>query len=82
MPIPNHLKTVRTRAGMVQQDLAVRAHVSNATLVAIERYGYVPSQPTQHRIAEALGVPVATIWPADPGSTDQAPSGTLTPLLI
>jgi len=44
--------------------LATRAGCSTQTLVAVERYGYVPVPATRKRIAAALGVSVATIWTA------------------
>ena len=57
------LREVRQVRGLVLQALAVRAHTSPATLVAIERYGHRPGPELQTRIAEALGVPREELWP-------------------
>lgn len=45
------------------QELAVKAHVSPATINTIELYGHFPRSDTRSRIADALGVPESAIWP-------------------
>jgi transcriptional regulator with XRE-family HTH domain len=60
----NYLKALRQAQGLAQYGLAVMAHTSPTTIIAIERHGLRPSDPVRQRIAEALGVPEAEIWPA------------------
>jgi len=60
----NNLKEVRQRRRIAQVGLAVLAKVSPNTVLSIERWGHVPSEPVQRKIAQALQVRVADIWPA------------------
>jgi DNA-binding XRE family transcriptional regulator len=57
------LKGLRQRWGLAQVGLAVLAKVSPNTVLSIERWGHVPSEPVQRKIAEALQVQVSDIWP-------------------
>jgi DNA-binding XRE family transcriptional regulator len=59
----NHLKQVRQACGLALYGLAARAKVSPTTLSAIERWDYQPGSEVRERIAAALGVSVADIWP-------------------
>jgi lambda repressor-like predicted transcriptional regulator len=60
---PNQLRPLRRAQGLPLWGLAVRARTSPGTLSAIERWGYRPGADLQQRIAAALGVTVAEIWP-------------------
>ena len=62
----NRLRQIRKECGFRQQELAVRAGVSPALLVAVERYGHTPGPGVRGRIATALGVPEALVWPKEP----------------
>lgn len=62
-PERNKLREWRQRQGLPQWALAVRVGPSATTLSAIERWGYRPKVELQERIAAALGVNVADIWP-------------------
>ena len=59
----HNLKIVRTERGLPIAAVAVKARVGTGTIVMIERYGHVPRPDTKERIAAALGVDVAAIWP-------------------
>ena len=59
----NQLREYRTKLGIRQQELAVRAGVSPALLVAVERYGHLPGADVRARIAAAMGVSETTLWP-------------------
>ena len=61
--IANRLREVRRAQGLALWGLAARAKASPAMLSAVEHHGYVPSAPVRERIATALGVAVADIWP-------------------
>jgi transcriptional regulator with XRE-family HTH domain len=63
-PVTNRLKQLRESNGLAQYGLAVIARMSPTTILAIERYGLRPSNPVRQRIAQALGVSEADIWPA------------------
>jgi DNA-binding XRE family transcriptional regulator len=59
----NHIRELRKRVGMGQQELSVLAGTSPAELVRIERYGHCPGSAVRQKIAAALGVSEAAIWP-------------------
>jgi DNA-binding XRE family transcriptional regulator len=59
----NRLKQLRRARGLAQYGLATLAQTSPSTIVAIERWGYVPSPAVRQRLAAALGVEVRDIWP-------------------
>ena len=59
----NNLRTLRQGRNLPLWGLAVRARTSATTLSAIERWGYKPEANLQERIAMALGVKVADIYP-------------------
>ena len=61
---PNNLKTLRKEKRMVQQELMVKAGISPAMIVAIERYNYLPVHKSREKIAEALGVDENELWPS------------------
>lgn len=52
------IKELRTQAGMTQQQLADRVHVSSRTIISIEREQYSPSLMLAYRIAQVFGVSV------------------------
>ena len=58
----NCLKEIRLKRGMAIQGLAVKAQASPSMISAIEKWGYRPSPATQRRLAQALRVPVSSIW--------------------
>jgi len=63
-PQTNNLKQLRLGKGLAQYGLAVMAGTSPTTIGAIERWGLRPSAPVCQRIAQALGVSEADIWPS------------------
>ena len=67
----NKLKIIRKQLGLSGQGLAVKANASTATITAIERWDYVPTEATRDRIAAALEVTALEIWPNS--STSKAP---------
>ncbi len=58
----NRLKQMRQKVGLSGQGLAVKAKISTATVTAIEKWNYLPSQPTQEKIALALACTPGEIW--------------------
>lgn len=48
----NRVKELRTAAGMTQQQLADRVHVSSRTIISLEKELYNPSLLLAYRIAE------------------------------
>jgi lambda repressor-like predicted transcriptional regulator len=59
----NHLRQLRRHQGLPLYGLAVRAHVSPTIIGMVERWDYRPGPKVRQRIAAALGVAVADIWP-------------------
>ena len=52
------VKEVRAAAGMTQQQLADRVHVSSRTIISIEKEQYSPSLMLAYRMAQEFGVTV------------------------
>ncbi len=59
----NRVREFRKAQGLAQLALAVRAGLSPATLVAVERYDYRPTAGVRNRIAAALGREADEVWP-------------------
>lgn len=59
----NNLKQFRQARGLAQYGLATLAQTSPTTIVATERWGYVPTPMVRQRLAAALGVSEHDIWP-------------------
>ena len=58
----NRVKELRTAAGMTQQQLADRVHVSSRTIISLEKELYNPSLLMAYRIAELFGVTVEDLY--------------------
>ena len=58
----NRVKELRTAAGMTQQQLADRVHVSSRTIISLEKEPYNPSLLLAYRIAELFGVTVEDLY--------------------
>ncbi len=52
------LREYRLRAGLTQQQLAERVHVSARTIISIEKEQYSPSLLLAYRLAEVFGTTV------------------------
>ena len=52
------VREFRMAAGMTQQQLADRVHVSARTIISIEKEQYSPSLMLAYRLAEVFGVTV------------------------
>ena len=50
----NRVKELRIAAGMTQQQLAERVHVSSRTIISLEKEQYNPSLLLAYRIAEVF----------------------------
>ncbi len=59
-----NLRSIRTSQNLTRMGLAAAADTNMLTLQQIENYGYVPGPVIRQRIAAALGVTEAEIWPA------------------
>ena len=58
----SRVKELRTAAGMTQQQLADRVHVSSRTIISLEKELYNPSLLLAYRIAELFGVTVEDLY--------------------
>ncbi|MEH1925303.1 helix-turn-helix transcriptional regulator, partial [Nostoc sp.] len=58
----NNLKSIRTRLGMSQQDLANIANVTRQTISGVESGLYAPSVAITLRLAKALGCQVEDLF--------------------
>lgn len=58
----NRVKELRTAAGMTQQQLADRVHVSSRTIISLEKELYNPSLLLAYRISELFGVTVEDLY--------------------
>lgn len=61
--VKNRLRALRHERGMPLLGLAAKSRASTATISMIERFDYVPGNELRERIALALSVPTAAIWP-------------------
>ncbi len=58
----NRVKEFRALAGLTQQQLADRVHVTARTIISIEKGQYSPSLLLAYRIALALEAPMETLY--------------------
>ena len=58
----NHLKALRTEAGLTQAQLAEKIGVSRKTINTIENRVFVPSTLLALQISRVLGHPVETVF--------------------
>lgn len=58
----NHLKSLRTQAGLTQADLAERVGVSRKTINTVENGVFTPSATLALQLARALGVTVEALF--------------------
>jgi putative transcriptional regulator len=59
----NHLKAIRTAAGMTQADLAARVGVSRQAIIAIESDQHDPSLALAYKLSSLFDMPVEGIFP-------------------
>lgn len=58
----NRVKELRIAAGMTQQLLAERVHVSSRTIISLEKEQYNPSLLLAYRIAEVFQTSVEELY--------------------
>ena len=61
-PVVNHVRTLRTAAGLRQEDLARRVHVSRQTIISVENGRYSPSLELAWKLSQALGVTIEELF--------------------
>ena len=59
----NEFRHKRLAVGYYQLKLSVLAGISPATIVAIEKYDYMPGPWVRSKLAKALAVPETILWP-------------------
>lgn len=62
----NHMKALRTDAGLTQAELAVRVGVTRKTINTVENGVFIPSALLALKIATVLGKPVEEVFFLDP----------------
>ena len=68
--VRNHLRRIRRRADLTQEQLAERVGVTRQTIISIERGRYNPSIGLALSLAEAFGVPVEEMFEIERGGSD------------
>lgn len=58
----NHLKSLRSQAGLTQAELAEKVGVSRKTINTVENGVFTPSATLALQLARALGVPVEALF--------------------
>ncbi len=58
----NHLKELRARYNMTQEDLATRTGVSRQTINAIEKEKYDPSLPLAFKLARCFSMKIEDLF--------------------
>ena len=59
----NQLKKWREKLNYSQMELSVAAKISHATVVSIEKYGYLPGPYVRFKIAKTMNLSESVIWP-------------------
>lgn len=67
----NNLRRWRRRLEFTQTELSGLAHCSRATIIWIERLGHYPTPGVRSKLATALGISEAVIWPSLEVSDDK-----------
>ncbi len=60
--LKNRVRELRTAAGMTQQQLAERVHVSSRTIISLEKGQYNPSLLLAYRIAEQFCTTIEELY--------------------
>jgi putative transcriptional regulator len=60
--LQNRIKDLRERAGLTQEDLAARVHVSRQTIISLEKGRYNPSILLAHKIATVFGASIERVF--------------------
>jgi DNA-binding XRE family transcriptional regulator len=63
MKLQNKVRLFRERYGWPQAKLSSLAEVDRSLISIIEHHNYQPSDRIKRKIAAALGVTVAEVWP-------------------
>ena len=71
MPLNNHLKEMRARLGVNQQEMGKLVGVSRQTISQIERGDYSPSVTLALKIAKVCNVRVEDIFEYEEGSHEE-----------
>lgn len=58
----NHLKTLREKHGMTQEELAIHVGVSRQTIISLERGRYNPSIYLAHALAKAFDLSIEEVF--------------------
>ena len=58
----NRVKELRTAAGMTQQQLADRVHVSSRTIISLEKEQYSPSLMLAYKLSLILDVSMEELY--------------------
>jgi putative transcriptional regulator len=64
--IRNHIRELRAKREMTQQELADRLGVTRQTVIAIEQDKYSPSLETAFKVGIVFGVPIEECFQYDP----------------
>ena len=67
----NKVKELRTAAGLAQQQLAERVHVSSRTIISLEKGQYNPSLLLAYRIAELFGTTIEELYCLQENKTEE-----------
>lgn len=71
MPLRNHLKELRARLGVNQQEMGRLVETSRQTISQIERGDYSPSVTLALKIAKVCGVKVEDVFEYEEDTEDE-----------
>jgi transcriptional regulator with XRE-family HTH domain len=71
MTLAQQIRSAREKRGWTQEQLAVHADVSRSTIQNLETGRRQPHRASLRRIADALGVAVADLSPAQPMTLEE-----------
>lgn len=60
--VENHLRSLREKQGMTQEDLAIKAGVSRQTIISLEKGKYNPSIFLAYKLARIFNITIEELF--------------------
>ena len=60
--IRNNVNELRTEAGLTQEELAIRLHVTRQTIISLEKNRYVPSLEMGFKVSRLFGKSIEQVF--------------------
>jgi putative transcriptional regulator len=60
--VRNNVNQLRTEAGLTQEELAIRLHVTRQTIISLEKNRYVPSLEMGFKVSRLFGKSIEQVF--------------------